>query len=62
MEPSPVRQSRLTRFAPGVAALGDYQRSGFRPDLLVGVTVWAMLVPQALGYSSPGRHAAGSEE
>ncbi|MEE9205382.1 MAG: hypothetical protein V3U50_00215, partial [Acidimicrobiia bacterium] len=29
-----MRQRRLTRFAPGVAALGDYQRSWFRPDLL----------------------------
>ena len=45
-----MRQGRLTRFAPGVAALGDYQRSWFRPDLLAGVTVWAMLVPQAHGY------------
>jgi len=45
-------RGRLTRIAPGVAALGDYERSSFRPDLLAGVTVWAMLVPQALGYSS----------
>lgn len=42
----------LSRFAPGVAALGGYRRSWLRPDLLAGVTVWAMLVPQALGYSS----------
>ena len=47
-----MRQRLLTRFAPGVAALGDYQRSWFRSDLLAGVTVWAMLVPRAVGYSS----------
>ena len=38
------RRAPVKRFAPGVAALGDYQRSWFRPDLLAGVTVWAMLV------------------
>lgn len=44
--------SRLGRFVPGVSVVGDYKRSWFRPDLLAGVTVWAMLVLQALGYST----------
>ena len=42
----------LGRAVPGIAMLGSYQGSWFRPDLLAGLTVWAMLVPQALGYAS----------
>ena len=42
----------LARFVPGLATLTGYERGWFRPDLLAGVTVWAMLVPQSLGYSS----------
>jgi MFS superfamily sulfate permease-like transporter len=34
------------------ASLGDYQRSWLRGDLVVGVTVWAVLVPEALAYAS----------
>ena len=32
--------------------LGSYRRSWLAPDLVAGVTVWAVLVPQALGYAS----------
>jgi SulP family sulfate permease len=42
----------IGRFVPGLAALGSYQRSWLTPDLIAGVTVWAILVPQALGYAS----------
>lgn len=42
----------MSRWAPGVAALSNYSRGWFRPDLLAGVTVWAMLVPQSLGYAT----------
>lgn len=42
----------LGRAVPGIAMLGSYKGSWFRPDLLAGLTVWAMLVPQALGYAS----------
>ena len=44
--------STLGRFVPGLAALGSYQRGWLTPDLIAGVTVWAILVPQALGYAS----------
>jgi len=44
--------STIGRFVPGLAALGSYQRSWLTPDLVAGVTVWAILVPQALGYAS----------
>ena len=32
--------------------LRTYDRSWLRPDLLAGVTVWAMLVPQGLSYAT----------
>ena len=47
-----TESSGFGRFAPGLAILGSYRGSWFRPDFLAGLTVWAMLVPQALGYSS----------
>jgi len=44
--------STIGRFLPGLAALGSYQRDWLTPDLVAGVTVWAILVPQALGYAA----------
>ena len=44
--------SRIGRFVPGLAALGSYQRGWLTPDLVAGITVWAILVPQALGYAA----------
>lgn len=42
----------LLSVVPGLGALREYERSAFLPDLVAGITVWAMLVPQALGYST----------
>ena len=47
-----TESSGFGRIVPGIVMLGSYQGSWFRPDFLAGLTVWAMLVPQALGYSS----------
>ena len=44
--------SGFVRFVPGVAILGSYEKSWLRLDFFAGLTVWAMVVPQALGYSS----------
>ena len=44
--------SWFERFVPGVATISSYERSWVAPDLLAGATVWAMLVPQSLGYAS----------
>jgi SulP family sulfate permease len=33
-------------------SLGGYQRSWLRRDLIAGLTVWAVLVPEALAYAS----------
>lgn len=41
----------LARVLPGVAVLRRYQRAWLRPDLLAGLTVGAMLVPQCMAYA-----------
>ncbi|UPW11796.1 SulP family inorganic anion transporter [Gordonia terrae] len=33
-------------------SLAGYQRSYLRPDLIAGLTVWAVMVPEALAYAS----------
>ncbi|MEL6890244.1 MAG: SulP family inorganic anion transporter [Actinomycetota bacterium] len=38
----------------GTVRRGEYQRSWWRPDLLAGLTVAAMLVPQAMAYAELG--------
>ena len=39
------------RLMPGVDVLRGYQRSWLRPDVLAGLTVGAMLIPQSMGYA-----------
>ncbi|MFV2062708.1 MAG: hypothetical protein ACC726_04240 [Chloroflexota bacterium] len=51
----------IGRVVPGVAALRSYQRGWFTPDLLAGVTVWAILVPQAMGYASSVRRTSDQD-
>src|SRR5215217_5709060 len=40
----------LHRVLPGAADLMHYRRSWLRPDLVAGLAVWAVLVPQGLAY------------
>src|SRR4051794_1607318 len=40
----------LGRLLPGAADLCKYQLRWLRPDLLAGLAVWAILVPQGLAY------------
>ena len=35
----------LERLVPGIGIIRRYERSFLRPDVLGGLTVWAMLVP-----------------
>lgn len=42
----------MLRVVPGLAAAGAYHRAWLRADVLAGVTVWAMLVPQSLGFAT----------
>ncbi|MEI7760697.1 MAG: sulfate permease [Thermoleophilia bacterium] len=44
-------RERLGRFAPIVVWLPAYPRSFFGRDLLAALAVWALLVPQAVGYA-----------
>ena len=41
----------VDRFLPGLAVLRSYQRSWLRLDLIGGLTVGAMLVPQSMAYA-----------
>lgn len=41
----------MARRLPGLAVLWGYQRSWLRPDLIAGLTVGAMLIPQSMGYA-----------
>jgi high affinity sulfate transporter 1 len=41
----------MTRFLPGLVALGSYDQSWFRYDLVAGVSVAAVAVPIAIAYS-----------
>ncbi len=47
-----AHESGPRRWVPGVALLGAYQRRFLRPDALAGLTLWAMLVPQSIGYAA----------
>ena len=56
MPGSPQRARRSVRaqvadFMPGAMLLRRYQRAWLRPDLIAGLTVGAMLIPQSMGYA-----------
>ena len=40
----------LRRVLPGLADLAGYRRAWLRSDVLAGLAVWAILVPQGLAY------------
>jgi high affinity sulfate transporter 1 len=42
------------RSLPDLVRLGEYRRAWLRPDVLAGLTVAAMLVPQAMAYAELG--------
>jgi SulP family sulfate permease len=48
---SPGLAGRLAAMVPAISLVRTYERSWLRPDLLAAVTVWALLVPQALAYA-----------
>ena len=45
------RASGLARYAPGLAMLRRYQRSWIRADLVAGLVLAAILVPQGMAYA-----------
>jgi MFS superfamily sulfate permease-like transporter len=42
----------MTRHWPVFGSLQGYQGAWLRPDLIAGLTVWAVLVPESLAYAS----------
>ena len=42
---------RAARWLPILGWLPRYRRSWLRPDLMAGLTVWALLVPEAMAYA-----------
>lgn len=44
--------STVTGTWPVFGSLRDYQRGWVRPDVIAGLTVWAVLVPEALAYAT----------
>ncbi|HKC27389.1 MAG TPA: sulfate permease [Jatrophihabitans sp.] len=48
---SPGHWSELERFVPGVRVARTYQRSWLVPDLVAGVVLTSLLVPQGMAYA-----------
>ncbi len=44
-------KSLLTRYLPILEWLPKYQLAWLRPDIIAGLTVWAVLVPEAMAYA-----------
>ena len=45
------RSTSLTRFLPILGWLPRYNRAWFMGDIIAGLSVWALMVPQSLGYA-----------
>lgn len=41
----------MKRHIPGIGLLTDYEASWWRPDILAALSLWAVLVPQAMAYA-----------
>ncbi len=48
---SQERSARVERWVPGVRVARTYERSWLRPDLVAGVVLAAILVPQGMAYA-----------
>jgi MFS superfamily sulfate permease-like transporter len=59
MTPEPTEESaapashpaRWRRSVPGLSVASTYERSWLRPDLIAGVVLAAILVPQGMAYA-----------
>jgi MFS superfamily sulfate permease-like transporter len=45
------RANRLTRFIPIVAWLPRYDRAWLSLDVIAGLTLWGLVVPEAMAYA-----------
>ena len=48
---SSARETRAERWIPGLRVIRTYERSWLRPDLVAGVVLAAILVPQGMAYA-----------
>ncbi|HRA68496.1 MAG TPA: SulP family inorganic anion transporter, partial [Caldilinea sp.] len=46
-----TRRGRIARFAPIVAWLPHYDRGWLRADVIAGLTLWGLVVPEAMAYA-----------
>ena len=46
-----MRETKIERWLPGVRAARTYQRDWLRPDLVAGLVLAAILVPQGMAYA-----------
>ena len=46
-----IDRRSLTRYLPILEWLPHYQLSWLRPDIIAGLTVWAVMVPEAMAYA-----------
>lgn len=44
--------SRLTKYVPILGWIGGYDRSWLGLDLVAGLTVWGLIVPEGIAYAS----------
>jgi len=44
--------SGLAKYVPILQWLPNYKRSWLKPDLIAGLSVWALMVPTSLGYAT----------
>ena len=49
--PNGSRSTQLRRIVPGIAVLRGYQREWFRHDLVAGLVLTTLLVPQGMAYA-----------
>ena len=54
-----VRSRQFERWVPGVHVVRTYQRRWLRPDLIAGVVLAAILVPQGMAYAELAGLPAG---
>src|SRR5512135_2917945 len=51
MAPAGPDPRLLDRLVPGLVWLPRYDRSWLRPDVVAGLTLWGLLVPEAMAYA-----------
>ncbi len=44
-------RSGVARYVPGITLITDYQSAWWRPDIIAALSLWAILVPQAMAYA-----------